>query len=142
MIDFLLLVNKQGQTRVSQYWTKMGKKERGVLEGELVRKCLSRSDFQSSFLEYRQFKIIYRRYASLFFIVGCHGNENELALFELIQNIVETLDIYFENVCELDIMFNLERVHYIIDEIVMDGCIMETGKKTVLDTLCLIDQYK
>lgn len=31
---------------------------------------------------------------------------------------VETLDRYFENVCELDIMFNLEKAHFILDEMV------------------------
>ena len=31
---------------------------------------------------------------------------------------METLDRYFENVCELDIMFNLEKAHFILDEMV------------------------
>ena len=45
---------------------------------------------------------MYRRYASLFFIVGC-DDENELAILEFIHTFVETLDRYFENVCELDV---------------------------------------
>jgi AP-4 complex subunit sigma-1 len=45
-------------------------KERVTLEGELVRKCLSRNENQCSFLEHRQYKVIYRRYASLYFIIG------------------------------------------------------------------------
>ena len=39
---------------------------------------------------------------------------------------------YFENVCELDIMFNLEKAHFILDEMVMNGCIIETNKANVL----------
>ncbi len=70
MIQFILLVNKQGQTRLAQYNSHMSIKERVTLEGELVRKCLSRNENQCSFLEHRQFKVIYRRYASLYFIVG------------------------------------------------------------------------
>jgi AP-4 complex subunit sigma-1 len=35
-----------------------------------VRKCLARADTQCSFVEHRNYKVIYRRYASLFFIVG------------------------------------------------------------------------
>ncbi len=106
--------------------------------------------------------MIYRRYASLFFIVGVDGEEvtaavavvddqrtddpavtctaehdskmygwamcgpcfrrrcarsmwtwtvqNELAILEFIHCLVETLDRYFSNVCELDLMFNLEMV--------------------------------
>ncbi len=30
--------------------------------------------------------------------------------------------------CELDIMFNLERAHFILDEMVMNGRIVETNK--------------
>jgi len=35
-----------------------------------VRKCLMRGEQQCSFLEFMGYKVIYRRYASLFFIVG------------------------------------------------------------------------
>jgi AP-4 complex subunit sigma-1 len=45
---------------------------------------------------------------------------------------VETLDKYFENVCELDIMFNIEKAHFIIDEMVMSGYITETNKTNIL----------
>ena len=49
--------------------------------------------------------MIYRRYASLYFIIGIDIDEeiNELSMLEFIHNMVETLDKYFENVCELDV---------------------------------------
>ena len=31
--------------------------------------------------------------------------------------IVETYDSYFQGVCELDIMFNIEQAHMILDEV-------------------------
>lgn len=96
---------------------------------------------QCSFIEHRLYKIIYRRYASLFFLVGVDGDEvtdislvmevrgaffwgffskcsrgfvarvqNELAILEFIHCLVETLDRYFNNVCELDLMFHIEMV--------------------------------
>ena len=43
MIKFLLMVNKQGQTRLAKYYNEMTVRERTTLEGELVRKCLSRN---------------------------------------------------------------------------------------------------
>ena len=55
--------------------------ERVALESEIIRRCLSRTEYQCSFLEYRGYKIIYRRYASLFFVVAVDGeDENELAV--------------------------------------------------------------
>ena len=46
MIKFFLMVNKQGQTRLAQYYEYLSIKERVALEGEIIRKCLSRSQNQ------------------------------------------------------------------------------------------------
>ena len=140
MIQFILMVNKQGQTRLSKYYNSFSVQERITLEGELIRKCLSRTENQCSFLEHRQYKVIYRRYASLYFIIGIDIDDdiNELSLLEFIHNMVETLDKYFENVCELDIMFNIEKAHFIIDEMVMSGYIVETNKTNILNPVVTV----
>lgn len=39
-----------------------------------------------------------------------NGLQNELAILEFIHCLVETLDRFFSNVCELDLMFNMEMV--------------------------------
>ena len=102
-IRFVLMVNKQGQTRLAQYYETHQMDERCALEAEVIRKCLSRTDNQCSFYEFRGYKVVYRRYASLFFIVGVEGDdENELAILEFIHSLVETLDRYFENVVSTD----------------------------------------
>ena len=104
-----------------------------ALEGTLVRKCLSRNENQCNFIEHAGYKIVYRRYASLYFIIGLDADEeNELAYSEFIHILVETLDKYFENVCELDIMFNLEKVYFVLDEMLMNGNIVEINKTAVL----------
>ena len=141
MIKFVLMVNKQGQTRLSEYYDWLDLDERVALESEVIRKCLSRNELQCSFMEYRNYRVIYRRYASLFFIVGVDSDEeNELAILEFIHALVETLDKYFENVCELDIMFNLEKAHFILDEMVMNGYIIETNKTNVLKPIVLLEK--
>jgi hypothetical protein len=90
--------------------------ERTALESEIIRKCLSRSELQCSFLEYRGYKVIYRRYASLFFIVGTkpspdeeENQENELGMLEFIHTLVETMDRWAGSICELDIMYSVSR---------------------------------
>jgi hypothetical protein len=40
------MVNKQGQTRLAQYYEWLTLEERRALEGEIVRKCLARNDQQ------------------------------------------------------------------------------------------------
>lgn len=42
MIKFFIMVNKQGQTRLAQYYEFLKIEERSTLEAEAVRRCLSR----------------------------------------------------------------------------------------------------
>lgn len=140
-IKFVLMVNKQGQTRLASYYEWFPIQERAALEAEIIRRCLSRTEFQCSFIEYRGYKVIYRRYASLFFVVAVDGDEeNELSILEFIHSLVETMDKYFESVCELDIMFHIEKAHYIVDEMVANGAIIENNKTNILKPLHLIDK--
>ena len=139
--------NKQGQTRLSSYYEWISMVERSALESEIIRKCLSRSELQYSFVEYRGYKVVYRRYASLFFIVGSRlskdgdeNPENESGLLEFIHNLVETMDKWAGSICELDIMYQLEQVHFLLDEMVMNGYIVETNKMNVLRPLDLMER--
>ena len=43
-------------------------------------------------------KVVYRRYASLFFVCGITSSDNELVTLEIIHRYVEVLDRYFGNV--------------------------------------------
>jgi AP-3 complex subunit sigma len=54
--------------------------------------------------------VTYRHYATLYFIIISTSTESPLALIDLIQVYVEALDSLFENVCELDLIFNFETV--------------------------------
>ncbi|XP_059770035.1 AP-4 complex subunit sigma-1 isoform X2 [Balaenoptera ricei] len=95
MIKFFLMVNKQGQTRLSKYYEHVEINKRTLLETEVIKSCLSRSSEQCSFIEYKDFKLIYRQYAALFIVVGVNDTENEMAIYEFIHNFVEVLDDYF-----------------------------------------------
>ncbi|NXA44047.1 AP2S1 protein, partial [Eudromia elegans] len=60
--------------------------------------------------QFRNFKIIYRRYAGLYFCICVDVTDNNLAYLEAIHNFVEVLNEYFHNVCELDLVFNFYKV--------------------------------
>ncbi|KAJ1387873.1 Longin-like domain superfamily [Sesbania bispinosa] len=42
--------------------------------------------------------------------------------------------------CELDIMFHLEKAHFMLEEMVMNGCIVETSKSNILTPIQLMDK--
>uniref|UniRef100_A0A3B4G5F6 AP complex subunit sigma n=1 Tax=Pundamilia nyererei TaxID=303518 RepID=A0A3B4G5F6_9CICH len=134
MIKFVLMVNRQGQTRLSRYYHSVELSRRAALEADVVRYCLSRKKDQCSFVEYKDFKLVYRQYAALYIVVGI--TDSELSIYELVHNFVEVLDKYFSRV----IMFNLDRVHIILDEIIQNGHIVETNKSRILAPLTTIDK--
>lgn len=134
-IKFLLLQNRQGKTRLSKYYTYFSDDDKHKLEGEIHRLVLNRDPKFTNFLELRTFKVIYRRYAGLYFSIAADMSDNELALLELIHLLVEVLDQYFGNVCELDLVFNFHKVFGLMDELVVGGEIIETSKQVILTLL-------
>jgi AP-2 complex subunit sigma-1 len=64
-------------------------------------------------MQFRTHKVIYRRYAGLFFSICVDITDNELAYLECIHLFVEILDHFFSNVCELDLVFNFHKVQFL-----------------------------
>lgn len=87
-------------------------------------------------------KIVYRRYASLFFIAGCSSEDNELITLEIIHRYVEQMDKYYGNVCELDIIFSFTKAYYILDELLLAGELQESSKKNVLRCIAQQDSLE
>ena len=93
-------------------------------------------------IEYNNYKLIYRRYAGLFFTIAVDTTDNELLYLETIHLFVELLDAYFANVCELDIVFNFNKVYNILDEFMLAGEIAETSKKEILERVHLLEKLE
>lgn len=87
-------------------------------------------------------KVVYRRYASLFFIAGCSSTDNELATLEIVHRYVEQMDKYYGNVCELDIIFNFQKAYFILDELLLAGEMQESSKKNVLKCISQQDSLE
>ena len=53
---------------------------------------------------------------------------------------MESLDKCFEAVCELDLIFNSEKVHFCLDEIIMGGMVLETNIGQILTGVMEMDK--
>jgi len=96
---------------------------------------LSRGPKMCNFIDWKDMKLVYRRYASLYFVVGVDQEDNELVTMEVIHQFVEGLDKYFGNVCELDLIFNFHKAYFILDELLLGGEMQEPSKKVVIQTV-------
>ena len=91
--------------------------------------------FDTCALQFRTYKIIYRRYAGLFFSFCVDLSDNELSYVEAIHCFVEMLDRYFGNVCELDLVFHFHKAYTILDEFILAGELQETSQAVMLERL-------
>lgn len=95
---------------------------------------LSRPLKLCNFVDWKNLKLVYKRYASLYFLCGVDSSDNELLVLEIIHHFVECLDSYFGNVCELDLIFNFHKAYYILDELLIAG--RQSGEAAVAVSGC------
>jgi hypothetical protein len=136
---FLLLLSKQGKVRLSKWYVSMNSKEKQALVRELSAVIPLRRGKMCNVIEYKDMKIVYKRYASLFFIIGIEHDDNELITLDLIQRYVEIMDKAYGNVCELDIVFNFQLAYHVLDELIVAGQLCETSGVDVLNKVAAAD---
>ncbi|TSM94703.1 AP-1 complex subunit sigma-2 [Bagarius yarrelli] len=134
-MQFMLLFSRQGKLRLQKWYVPLSDTQKKKISREVIQMVLARKPKMCSFLEWRDLKIVYKRYASLYFCCAVEDQENELITLEIIHRYVELLDKYFGSVCELDIIFNFEKAYYILDEFILGGEAQETSKKIVLKAI-------
>ncbi|BGP26714.1 AP-1 adaptor complex sigma subunit Aps1 [Rhodotorula toruloides] len=141
-VSFFLLISRQGKVRLAKWYTTMPPRNKAKVVKDVTQLVLSRRTRMCNFLEYKDSKIVYRRYASLFFVCGIGPQDNELITLEIIHRYVEVLDRYFGNVCELDLIFNYQKAYSILDELIIAGEMQESSKKSVLKAVGQADQIE
>ncbi|XP_014674892.1 PREDICTED: AP-1 complex subunit sigma-2-like isoform X3 [Priapulus caudatus] len=138
-MQFMLLFSRQGKLRLQKWYVAKQDKDKKKIVRELTTMILTRKPKMCSFLEWRDLKIVYKRYASLYFCCAIEDTDNELITLEIIHRYVELLDKYFGSVCELDIIFNFEKAYFMLDELLLAGEMQETSKKNVLKAIAAQD---
>lgn len=76
--------------------------------------------------------LVYRNYATLFFVFLIDRAESQLGILDLIQVFVESLDRCFKNVCELDLIFNYDRLDLLLNQIILGGIVLDTSVDSII----------
>ncbi|RFU29155.1 hypothetical protein B7463_g7186, partial [Scytalidium lignicola] len=141
-INYLILLSRQGKVRLAKWFTTLSPREKAKIIKDVSQLVLARRTRMCNFLEYKDTKIVYRRYASLFFIAGSASTDNELLTLEIIHRYVEQMDKYFGNVCELDLIFSFAKGYFILDELLLAGEMQESSKKNILRVISAQDSIE
>lgn len=140
MIKSVIVLNNHGQPRLTKFYSYLPEDRQQQLIREVFSIVSKRSDKLCNFVQGGtsagpDVRVIYRHYATLFFVFVVDEAESELGILDLIQVFVETLDRCFENVCELDLIFHVDKINYVLDEIVVGGLVLETNMADILAAL-------
>ncbi|CAF0935226.1 unnamed protein product [Didymodactylos carnosus] len=141
MIKAILVFNNHGKPRLIKFFEHYTEDIQQQIVRETYHLVSKRDDNVCNFLEGgtliggNDYKLIYRHYATLYFIFCVDSSESELGILDLIQVFVETLDKCFENVCELDLIFHVDKVHYILQEICLGGMVLETNMNEIVSRI-------
>ncbi|KAI4241782.1 MAG: hypothetical protein L6R40_004328 [Gallowayella cf. fulva] len=153
MINAVLVFNNSGQPRLTKFYTQLDTSVQQRLISEIFTLVSNRPASACNFLPLPPLlapppsassssehtshsdtptSITYRHYATLYFILISTSTESPLALLDLIQVFVESLDRLFNNVCELDLIFNFEAMHACLAEMVVGGVVVETRVQEIV----------
>ncbi|XP_017492555.1 PREDICTED: AP-3 complex subunit sigma-2-like [Rhagoletis zephyria] len=138
MIKAILVFNNHGKPRLTKFYEFYPEDMQQQIIRETFQLVSKRDENVCNFLEGgsliggSDYRLIYRHYATLYFVFCVDSSESELGILDLIQVFVETLDKCFENVCELDLIFHVDKVHYILNELVMGGMVLETNMSEII----------
>ncbi|KAK9463136.1 clathrin adaptor complex small chain-domain-containing protein [Lipomyces oligophaga] len=135
MINAVMIFNNFGVPRLAKFYTPLDLQTQQVLISQLFQLLSTRPSTQCNFLtpppmlssELDDIRVIYRHYATLYFVFVVDEQESELGILDLIQVFVESLDRCFDNVCELDLVFGWEVLHVVLNEIIQGGMVVETN---------------
>ncbi|GHJ85062.1 hypothetical protein NliqN6_1464 [Naganishia liquefaciens] len=142
MMNYVMLVSRQGKVRLAKWFQTLPSKAKAKIVKDVTQLVLARRTRMCNVLEYKDTKVIYRRYASLFFITSISNTDNELITLEIVHRYVEVLDRYFGNVCELDLIFNFQKAYAILDELIIAGELQDSSKKSVLRVVAQSDSIE
>lgn len=132
---FIILMSRQGKIRLSEFFSPYTESEKRRIIRDITGDILPRQPKMCNIIEKGEYKFVYRRYASLYFVVGVPLHCNELLVLEEIHLFVEALDGYFNSVCELDLVFSLHKSLSILFEMFVGGMLVETNKREVLKNI-------
>jgi AP-3 complex subunit sigma len=148
MIKAVVVMNTHGQPRLTKFYEYTPEDRQQQFIRDAFALLSRRVDGMCNFIHGGtdvfgpDVRVIYRHYATLFFVFCVDTSESELGMLDLIQVFVETLDRCFENVCELDLIFHMDKINFVLDELVVGGLVLETNMADILEALAAAKRAK
>ncbi|KAG0142402.1 hypothetical protein CROQUDRAFT_50338 [Cronartium quercuum f. sp. fusiforme G11] len=143
MIHAVLIFNNEGKPRLSKFYSPAPAPTRSDRLKAIHAVISNRSDSLCNFVSHPlpnpdQLSLVYRHYATLYFVMIIDKAESELAILDLIQVFVEALDRCFPSVCELDLIFHYDQLQILLSQMIVGGIVLDTSLESIVTQFNLI----
>ena len=132
MIEAILILNKLGLLRFLKIYSE---DEHKLDKEELIKTVFShlqKSKDTSIVFDFEYIgqnrKLVYRLFGSIYIAMVLDDLENELAMLDFINVMMQVFDDCFKGVCELHLIMNPEKMYLVVDEMISAGSVIETSR--------------
>lgn len=136
MINFILILNRSGVTRLSRYYiSDLTDKQKKEMEREIVRMLLRRSGDDFSCFRQNGMKFVYLRKHALYFVASIDEDENQMSIRSFFENFVNILDRTIDRFSELSMIRFINFIYAILDDMVVSGkilCVDEVSARNMI----------
>jgi len=136
MIEAILILNKLGLLRFIKIYSD---KENQIEREELIKKVfntLNQSKDTNIIYDFEYLgenrKLVFRLFGTIYIAMILDDLENELAILDYLNVVMQVLDEIFKGVSELHLIVNPEKIYLLVDEMISAGTIIETNKLEII----------
>lgn len=148
MIHAVMIFNNDCAPRLVKFYKPISVDQQQQLLKQIHQLVRQRNESQSSFLTVpsllqttsKDVRVIYRHFATLYFVFVVDSSESELGILDLIQVFVQVLNRCFRDVCELDLVFHWQILQIALEEMIQGGMVIETSISKIFSAIDAMDK--
>jgi AP-3 complex subunit sigma len=136
MIEAIFILNKLGLLRFIKIYSE---NENQVEQEELIKKVFNSMNqskdtniiYDFEYLGEKR-KLVFRLFGTIYIAMILDDLENELAILDFLNVMMQVLDEIFKGVSELHLIINPEKIYLLVDEMISAGTVIETNKLEII----------
>lgn len=138
MIHSVLMFNNQGTPRLMKHYTSLPLDEQKELYDQIYSRIKlgesqgQKTNFLTTSEAQDSYQIVYKKYSGLYFVLLVDPQESPLRMLDLIHSFVECLNLCFEDVTELDLVFGWQTLQSVLEEMIVGGIVVEIDRHEVV----------
>uniref|UniRef100_A0A0K0FMT7 AP complex subunit sigma n=1 Tax=Strongyloides venezuelensis TaxID=75913 RepID=A0A0K0FMT7_STRVS len=142
MFHFIIAINNEGKPLVQKWFEAFSEKEKKMYLRDIWATMATRNFSACNILEYKDFKVVYAKYSTVFFVCAISKDDNELISISIIDRLVRALSHLIPKICELTLEENFRTVHHLIDEMFCAGELQESSIYLIGDIVFNQDTFE